>query len=304
MKQVIFSIKDIVEILKSRQENKFDGNLVVSGNRGDGKSTLINKMFFRFEGFNSWKHQVYSREDVIHLLKNQQYGLCWDDEAVNSGYKRDFQNKGQQELIKMVTMYRDNFNVLASAIPSFFSLDRDLRDLVFLHLHVIERGIAIVHMPLQGRLYSQDRWDTKNNAKVEQKWINRSKKNPNFKPPYYRLSTFKGYLFFNDLTEKQKKLYLKVKKTKRDLLYNTEEQEVKKDFNTKVYELLLDKKLTKQGLQQLCLYEGKKYSSMVTTLNIALKDNGVPETVSHFLIKPSIKTFRNNELLDKIDNVL
>lgn len=303
MKQIKFSIKDIVEILKARQKNEFDGNIVVSGNRGDGKSTLISKIFFRFDGFNSWKHQVYSRDDVINLLKNQKYGLCWDDEAVNSGYKRDFQNKGQQELIKMVTMYRDNFNVYASAIPSFFSLDRDLRDLVFLHIHVIERGIAIIHMPLQGRLYSQDRWDTKNNAKIEQRWVNRSKKNPDFKPPFYKLSTFKGYLFFNDLTDKQKELYLKVKKSKRDLLYNSDEPEVKKDFNTKVYELLLDGKLSKHGLQQLCLFEGKKYSSVITTLNIALKDNGNPNTVSHFLIKPSIKSFRNNDLLHKLSNV-
>lgn len=304
MRYIIFSIRDIVKILKLRQENKFDANLVISGNRGDGKSTLIDKIFLRFTQFNNWKHQVYSRDQVINLLKNQQYGLCWDDEAINTGYKRDFQNKGQQELIKMVTMYRDNFNVYASAIPSFFSLDKDLRDLVFLHIHVIERGIAIIHMPLQGRLYSQDRWDTKNNAKIEQRWVSKSKKNPDFKPPYSKLSTFKGYLFFKDLTDKQKELYLNVKKTKRDILYNIEENgEVKKDFNVKVYELLLNEKLTKEGLQQLCLLEDKKYSVITSSLNRMLKDAGISETLTHFLQQSKDKVFHNKELLDKLDKI-
>ena len=60
MVRVIYSIKEIVDILKERQKNKFDANIVISGARGDGKSTLIGKIFYRFRGFDSWKHQVYS----------------------------------------------------------------------------------------------------------------------------------------------------------------------------------------------------------------------------------------------------
>ena len=189
-------IKDIGDILKGRQENEFDGNMAVSGNRGDGKSMLILKTFYRFKVFSSWKHQVYSRKQVIKLLKEQKFGICWDDEAINTGYKRNFQLKEQQELIKILTAYRDNFNIFASAIPNFFSLDKDLRDLYFIHLHVIERGIAIVHMPLQGRLYSQDRWDAAYNAKIESNWSKRIMKDPDYRIPYHRLSTFRGYLFF------------------------------------------------------------------------------------------------------------
>lgn len=301
---IIWSIKNIVEILKARQENEFDGNLGVSGNRGDGKSNLINKIFYRFENFTAWKHQVYSREDVIKLLKNEKIGLCWDDEAVNSGYKRDFQSKAQQELIKIVTMYRDNFNIYASAIPNFFSLDKDLRDLIFMHLHVIERGIAVVHMPLQGRLYSQDRWDTKNNAKIEQRWINRSKKDPSFKPPYHTLSTFKGYLFFGDFTKKQKELYLLIKKTRRHQLYGEEDNEKQKEsFFEKIYKLIIDKKITKEGLFQICLHEGKKYSTVTTSINRMLTDNGITETLAHFLQHPNKKVIHNKTILDKLEKI-
>lgn len=297
MKPVVWSIKEIVEILRARQNNEFDGNIAVSGDRGNGKSTCIGKIFYRFPVFNPWVHQVYSRDEAIKLLKTQYFGLCWDDEAINSGYKREFQNKGQQEMIKILTAYRDNFNIFASAIPNFFSLDKDLRDLYFLHLHIIERGIAVVHMPLQGRLYSQDRWDAKYNAKIEESWSKKMQKDPKFKPPYHRLSTFRGYLYFNDLTQKQKELYKEVKKTKREDSFLTEQEKLDNGsvpFLDKVFNQLIERKLTRDGLIQICLMEGKKFSSIQSQLNVMLTDKGYKETVKNFLEEPQNKPFHNN----------
>ncbi len=306
MKAITWTIKDLVEILTQRQANEFDGNIVVSGERGNGKSTLINKIFLRFKSFNPWKHQVYNGRDVIHLLKNQTFGLCWDDEAINSGYKRNWQNKTQQELIKILTVYRDNFNVYASAIPNFFSLDKDLRDLYFIHIHVIERGIAIVHMPLQGRLYSQDKWDAKYNAKVEDSWGKRMQKDTKFRPPYHKLTTFRGYLFFGDVTPKQKQLYKEIKKKKREEAFLTAEEKAEKEeisFIDKVFNLLIKEKLTGDGIRQMCLLEGKKYSSIGGTLNRMLKDIGESKTVKDFLQGSSNKGF-HNKIEDEISKII
>ncbi len=305
MLSLTWSIKEIVEILKSRQLNEFDGNIAVTGDRGNGKSTLINKIFYRFKKFRPWNHQVYSREDVVKLLKTQQYNLCWDDEAINTGYKRDFQQKAQQELIKILTAYRDNFNIFASAIPNFFSLDKDFRDLYFLHLFVIERGLAIVHMPLQGRLYSQDRWDSKYNATIEASWSKRMKKDPNFRPPYHRLTTFKGYLYFGDVTEKQKILYEHIKKTKRSISFLTEsEKTAELSFIQKVYKTLMEGKLTKEGLLNVCLIEGKKYNAISSALNQMLTDNGIRDTLSQRFLIVSDKTKINNRTKDQIDDLI
>ena len=306
MKTVTWTIKEIVDILKARQLNEFDGNIAVSGDRGNGKSTLINKMYYRFVGFNPWKHQVYNREDVINLLKFQTFGFCWDDEAINSGYKRNFQDKGQQELIKIITAYRDNFNLFSSAIPNFFSLDKDLRDLYFIHLHVIERGIAVLHMPLQGRLYSQDRWDAKYNAKIEGSWSKRMQKNPEFKPPYHKLTTFRGYLFFKDATPKQKELYLLIKRTKRNESFLTEDEKGNKrevPFLNKLYNLLIQHKLTREGIRQTCLLEGKKDSSINASLNRMLKDGGINKTVKDFLQQQNTKDF-HNKIEEEINQIL
>jgi len=305
MKGTTWNLKEIVQILKARQNNEFDCNIAVSGDRGNGKSTLINKMLRRFKGFRPWKHQVYSRPEVIKLLTQQVKGICWDDEAVNSGYKRDFQNKGQQELIKILTAYRDNYNIIASAIPNFFSLDKDLRDLFFLHIHIIERGIAIIHMPLQGRLYSQDRWDAKYNAKVEDSWGKKAQSNPDFRPPFYRLTTFRGYLFFSDVTEKQKQLYKQIKREKRAQAFNEEMPlTTEQNFYKKVYKQLIDKQLSKEFLMKLSLLEGKKFSAVTAQLNVMLKDNGILRyTLSDYLEGGKMNPIHNKDH-DVINNLI
>lgn len=302
MKPIIWTIKDIANILSNRQNNEFDGNFVVTGDRGNGKSTLISKIFYRFPNFRPWKHQVYTREGIIKILKTLTRSPCFDDEAINSGYKRDFQSKAQQELIKIITAFRDNYNIYASAIPNFFSLDKDLRDLVFLHLHVVERGLAVVHTPIRSLLYSQDKWDTKNNAKIEQSWTKKIKKDPNFKPKYNRLSTFRGFLYFNDMTKKQKEIYKEVKITKRKTAFTTEEESKEDSFYERIYKLLIDKKLTRSGLLQYSLFEGKKYNTILSRLNNMLTDNGIEETASHFFkdTKQAIHNSSTEEINDLV----
>lgn len=270
--RIKWSLKDLVGLTKVRQSNQFDANFAVSGDRGNGKSTLIVKFLYLTKQYNPWKHQVYSRQEVIKLLAGQKFGICFDDEAINSGYKRDFGNKGQQELIKIVTAYRDNFNIYLSAIPNFFNLDKDLRDLVFIHIHVIERGIGVLHMPIQGRLYSMDKWDTKNNAKLEDKWNKLKATNPDYKIPYHKLSTFRGYVYFEDLTPKQRELYLEIKAKKRQESFNKYiDKPVEEDFYEKVLKLILEKKITKEGLIQMCMVDKRDYKGTIQKLNRMLK---------------------------------
>ena len=302
---VVWTIKELVEVLKKRQLNEYDCTIGVSGKRGEGKSTLIDKIFLKFRGFKPLKHQVYSRKDVINLLRNQEFGFCWDDEAINSGYKRDFMNKGQQELIKLITTYRDNFNIYASAIPFFYSLDKDLRELFFIHIHIIERGLAVIFMQLEDNIHQTDPWDSKNNSKKEEKWQKKKAEDPSFKFPYHQLSTFAGYLKFNDLTQKQRQLYKEIKKAKRKAANLTDEEiqkQKEENQNDKIYKQMIEGKLSKEGLQQFCLIEGKKYSSMVAYLNIRLTNEGEKRTLKQFL-DPSNKEIqieKTNEQLVQI----
>jgi len=304
--KVIWTIRELTSCIRQRQLNKYDANVGVSGKRGDGKSTILFKIFnsFKKEGFNPEKHQEYSRDKIINLLANQKFSFCWDDEAINSGYKRDFQNRGQKDLIKILTNYRDNFNIIGSAIPFFYSLDRDLRELIFLHIHVIERGIAVLLMPLETSIHATDPWDTKANLKIEQQENNRIKGNPNLKFRYHRFTTFVGYLYFGPMTPKQERKYLEIKKRKRALSLDVENGvEEKLDFNQKVYNILIEGKLTKEILQVMCLAEHKKYSVVATMMNSLLNDAGEERTMTDFFKDKKNKGFLNKNR-DEINNLL
>lgn len=296
--KVVWTIKEFTEVLRKRQLNKFDVNLGVSGKRGNGKSTLLFKIFnsFRKEGFIDEKHQVYAQKDVIKLLASQVFGFCWDDEAVNSGYKRDFQAAGQKTLIKIITNFRDSHNIYASALPFFYSLDRDLRELIFCHIHIIERGLAVILLPLNNQIHESDPWDTVRNIKIERKEHDRMKKNPDLTFRYNKLSTFAGYLYFGPMTDKQEIKYKAIKADKRAKNFGIEleGQEQQRTFKDKIFKLLLDKKLTKDGLIQMCLVEDKKYSSISQELNRMLKNTGETRTLKEFFRTTDIKGFNNN----------
>lgn len=284
---VKWSIKEITECMRQRQMNKFDANIGVSGKRGDGKSTFLFKIFqsFRKQGFRPYKHQVYSQDNVKSLLCNQKFGFCWDDEAINSGYKRDFQKTGQIELIKIVTNYRDNFNIYGSALPFFYSLDKALRELIFMHVHIIARGVGVVLLPLEGQIHSQDPWDTMTNKKIEFKENARLEKNSDATFRFHKLTTFAGYIFFNSMTDKQEQKYVKIKQTKRAKLFESIDAANRPmTFLQKLYDLMLQKKLTKDGLSQACLVEGKKYTVALSSLNMMLKDKGDKRTAGEFIV--------------------
>ena len=282
MKPLILTINDIVEIIKGRQANGNDSRIAVTGETNSGKSTAIAKILFRFDNFQPWKHQVYNRTDVIDLLTSQEGGICWDDEAINSSYSRSFQSSDQHELIRILTAYRSNRNAYFSTLPEFFTLDKHIRDLFYMHIHVIAHGFAVIHMKNVWALYSKDKWDSTENEKIERKWVAMRIKNPMFKPPFHKLSTFRAYLFFNDLTPNQRKLIEEVKKKKRADSFESKNQSKELPFIDKVYKMLLDGKLNKEGLQTICQMEDKKYSSINITLNRMLNDDNESRTVKDF----------------------
>lgn len=283
---IIWTIKDLVEIIKKRQENKFDVCIAISGARGNGKSTLIYKTLVRFSKFKPWKHQVYSRDDVIRLLEKSKFGYIFDDEAIRTSYKRNFFEEDQKILIQMLNMYRDNFNIYFASVPNFYNLDKDLRDLIKIHINVIERGLGVIHIANEGRLYSNDPWDIKYNKKIEERWAKLKKSNPNYRPRYNKLSTFVGYIRFGDLTKKQRELYEEIKATKRKEVY---EKEIKKEdskggFYDRLIEQLQKGEIkTKKMIQEIALVNGMNYSNVRDMLNKKLTDKGIKERLGDFL---------------------
>lgn len=247
-------------------------------------SSFIWKFFHKFPDFKVKEKLTFEREEMIHLIKDFKNSYVFADELISSVNKRKFYDQEQIELIEILTKYRNNFNILAGAVPIFFSLDKELLKLIGIHINIPERGLAIIHLPKKGRMFVDDLWDIRTNQKLEEKWSKAKQKNPNFKIPYWKYTTFAGFLPFGKLSPRAEKLYEKLKAEKRakaEGLMNKEEP--KGDFYSKIMGLLKEEKLDEPLLLQLCLFDGKKISNVKVRLNQMLKDKGTGKTVRDFL---------------------
>lgn len=148
---------------------------------------------------------------------------------------------------------------------------------------MIKRGVAILHLPRQGRMYTDDIWDVKHNKILEEKWSKRLEESPNFKIPYHKLSTFKAYIFFRPLTKEEKKLYEDLKKEKRDKAKPTEEEENKNNFYKNLLPLVKEGKFNDRDLLNMCLLNKKSFSSVKSRLNQMLKDEGEGKSLRDFI---------------------
>lgn len=293
-----WSLKELADLSKQRIENRFDANIIVTGGTGVGKSSFLWKFFHKFNDFKVEDKLTYSREETIKLIRDYKKSYCWNDEMISSGNKRKFYEVEQIELIEVLTKYRCNYNIFAGAVPVFFTLDKELLKLFGMHINLVSRGIAVLHLPKEGRMFSDDPWDVKINAKLEEKWSKLRQKNPDFKIPYHKYTTFAGYIFFNPMTKKQEDYYEYLRDKKKGLLGKENEEnskDSKPDFYEKILEMLLEKKLDDVELQKMCVLNGKKYSNVKTHLNQLLKDKGKTETLTFFLAK------RKN--LEKLENL-
>lgn len=299
-KVIIWSIEDLAKMVSQRILNKFDCNLAITGSTGIGKSTFLWKFFHAFNKksvkkisngrlprFRIEDKLTFSRTEMIDLIKNYRFSYCWQDELIMSGFKRNFFDREQIQLIEVLTKYRNHFNIVGGAIPIFFTLDKELIKLFGVHINVIKRGIAVVHLPREGRLFTDDIWDCRQNQKLEEKWSKKKMKNPNFKIPYTKYSTFAGFVFFGAMKDKDEKYYESLKTEKRNEGENGKEEKQKESFYDKVLKILKEGELSEQGLLQLCLFEEKKLSSVKVSLNRLLGDEGKGKTLKDLLKDPN-----------------
>jgi len=284
MGYLVWTIKDFVNIFKKWQENEFDGLVIIDGNRGLGKSTLAYKFARRFKQFNPYNDLLYSREDIMNALAKKKNHIVIADEMINVTYNRDFYDREQKKLLKMLNVYRDSKNILISCVPNFFDLDKQYRTLAKMRIQVVRRGLAIIHTKNQSS-YSTDPWDQKVNQKIEASWIKRSV----FKPRYNRLTTFRGIIRYGKLSEEAEELYRSIKKEKRGHIFETEMNgnNGKNESTTQFIarKLMEGEVIDNEKIKVLCDIRGEKFSSVYTGVCKLLKDKNSPLTLSKLIKK-------------------
>lgn len=290
MVQINLSMESLANSLRKRQLNEFDANIIVDGPRGNGKSTFLWKLFRSMGNFRPKSDIVFSREDVMKSLKQKRYGYIFADEMINSAHNRDFYSGDQKELIKMLNMYRDNYNVLAGAVPFFYDIDPQVRKFIKMRATIITRGVAVIQLS-RPSMYSNDPWETDANKKIELSWLKAKNAGKNIKPNYTKLTTFAGYLYYGKLGKREEILYKKIKEEKRNRLMEqgTDEEKTNKDEYKHLYEHLIAGKLDESHLVTFGLGRGIKLKFVKERLRDMLKQNMKGRIINYLKPVPSVK---------------
>ena len=268
-------VNDIVECIDKMQENKFDCIIFIEGKRGLGKSTLAYKISTRLKcGFAPNRDIHYSRDEVLKALAGQKERVIFADEMINVSFNRDFYESDQKILIKALNMYRDSKNIFIGCVPKFVTLDKQVQNLCKLKITVVRRGIAIIQTQIPA-IYSKDPWDTKNNEKIESKWTAKGVKNPR----YAQLTTVRGIMSFNDITEGQRGIYESIKQDKRNKIFAQQSGLDLQDapnivFYKNLLQQLKEGEMTQGTFAQIIKVSGKNYNAVRKRLNEMLREGG------------------------------
>lgn len=284
MKQIIWTIKDLAEMIKKRQLNEFDVNIALDGARGNGKSTLGWQLLTKVGNFHPEKDLMFTREDVMNAIQNRKFSSINADEMINSAHNRDFFSGDQKNFIKMMNMYRDNYNILIGSSPFFYDLDPQVRKLIKMRITVVKRGIAVIQMS-KSSLYINDPWETNINRKIEEGWINKHKRGQFVKPQYNRLTTYVGHLFFNALRPDSEAKYKALKIKKRSELRLDSDTRVK-PYWEEANEFIETGRIKRfKELRFYLLGKGVLYSRGLARLNLYRKDIGMAKTIKEMFGK-------------------
>jgi len=120
-----------------------------------------------------------------------------------------------------------------------------------MRITVVRRGFAIIQTPNKS-IYSRDIWDTRLNEKIESDWVTKNMA----KPKYSRLTTFRGFLTFPKLSDKEEIRYQLVKDNERNLIIEEERKFHEEEYGkTNSFEALM-KRLENKGIKNMQVLEG------------------------------------------------
>jgi len=244
MKPFVWKLTELADMIKKRQENKYDVVIVIDGARGNGKSTLAYKLLTRTGNFNPRKDLMFTRDDVVDAIVNRKFSCIDADEMINSAHNREFFSGDQKNLIRIMNQYRSNHNILIGSIPHFWDLDPQIRKLVKLRITVVKRGIAVLQMA-RTNLYANDMWDVTTNKKIEESWSGKSRQGKLLSPKYHQLTTYAGHLFYGALSPEQQAIYDEIRDKKRAELKLDQFEEKEKPYWVEANEKIVSGQINK-----------------------------------------------------------
>jgi hypothetical protein len=280
------------EMLIGRRANEKDNIILVTGARGEGKSTMVGKILFQFEDFVPYECMVYNKEKMFELVKKKN-GYIWGDEAVVSAAKGNVMSRANKMLHEIFTINRDNFNIVFFCMPFVEDFDSKILQYCSAWIHVDSRGLGVVLLPSNKGIFGKRNWDIDAMKKIFDEFV---KENNNCSHvPYWIFPNFRGYVRFGKLPPQQDAIIKEIKAMrKNENMEKTMQQEVVVEVkNSDEYMKYSSKKIAEligkgeirnmQQFNETCTDMKLDPAQILTKCNHIFKVSGVGKTVAQQL---------------------
>jgi len=262
-----------------------DNIVLVTGKRGDGKTSLALKLLLglndmekfssyyneeynrslenkteqKLEGFKAFdmeEHLAFTRKKLQELCKGTYKGFIQADEAIVNAARRNSMTKANKVLHEILTINRKNLNTLFFCLPTIEDFDISILQYVTHWIHIDDRGLAAVLLPEAKSIFGRKTWDVDKMKKIYDKFM---EENPGITSvPYWLFDNFRGYIRWKALGVRIEERYLKIAHEQKNL--DTEEEEkpvIKRNEMPEEKRTLLEKITT--GLLEGKIKEPEEY---------------------------------------------
>lgn len=227
----VTSLKDLKDMLLRRRANEFDSMILITGDRGIGKTTFAGKVCFLFEEFDPWESMVYTKEAMFKRLKLKN-GIIWADEGVINAAKGNVMSRANKLLFEATTINRDNYNIVLFLLPNIEDFDSKILQYCSMWIHIDSRGLGVMLLPANRGLFGKRNWDIKYLQKIYEEFLKNSKGETH--TPYWIFPNFRGYIRFGKLTKDQDKTVKEVKSIRKN---ENLEKEMREEVKVEIKEL-------------------------------------------------------------------
>jgi hypothetical protein len=201
------------EMLEERRKNEKDNVILVTGSRGDGKTTLTGKILFQFPNFDPFKCVVYTKEEFFKQLKKKN-DFVWADEGVVVSAKGNVMTRANKLLFEALTINRDNFNIVFFLMPFVEDFDSKILQYCSAWIHIDSRGLGVLMLPSNKGLFGKRNWDIDSMKKLFDEFQKENKKARHM--PYWCYPNFRGYIQFGKLPQQQQAIINEIKSLRKN----------------------------------------------------------------------------------------
>jgi hypothetical protein len=214
-----------------------DNVVLITGKRGDGKTTLALKLILgyrdmervqrvyneeknrnseeikdyplaEFNPFDMEAHMAFRREQLQNLCKTLKRSFILADEAVVNAGRRNAMTRANKMLHEIITINRKNLNTIFFCIPSIEDFDVSILQYITHWIHVDDRGLGIILLPHGKSIFGRKNWDVDKMKKIYDKFIE-DKPTVN-SVPYWLFDNFRGFVRFRALGVRTEAKYLDI----------------------------------------------------------------------------------------------